>query len=44
MLLENLRPGYNLFLIELYTRLSVEFVRYNVSDLMGGNFYRRTLK
>lgn len=44
MLLENLRPGHNLFLIELYACLSVGFVLYNVSDLMGYHFYRQTLK
>lgn len=42
MLLENLRPGHNLFLIELYACLSMGFVLYNVSDLMG--YHRKTLK
>lgn len=44
MPLENLRPGHNLFLIELYACLSMGFVLYNVSDLMGYHFYRKTLK
>lgn len=44
MLLENFRPGYNLFLIELYAHLSVGFVLYNASDLMGNHFYWQTLK
>lgn len=44
MLSENLWLGYNLFLIELYAHLSVGFVLYHVSDLMGNHFYGQTLK
>ncbi len=43
MQLANLWPGYNLFLIKVYAGLSVGFVPYNVSDLMGNHFYRQTL-
>lgn len=38
MLLQNLQLGCNLFLIELYAPLSIGFVLYNVSDLMGHHF------
>ena len=44
MLLENLQLGYNLLLMELYAHLSVGFVLYNVSDLMGNHFYRQRQK